>query len=82
MVTMPIFTRIMSPEHYGVVSVYNAWYGILSIFATLNLSALSLIHIFIRIMLEQVQQEIVDLRRLEESGLLLWTQMILLRKII
>ena len=39
MVTMPIFTRIMSPEHYGVVSVYNAWYGILSIFATLNLSA-------------------------------------------
>lgn len=39
MVTMPIFTRIMSPEQYGVVSVYNAWYGILAIFATLNLSA-------------------------------------------
>lgn len=39
MITMPIFTRIMSPEHYGVVSVYNAWYGIIAIFATLNLSA-------------------------------------------
>ena len=39
MITMPIFTRIMSSEHYGIVSVYNAWYGILAIFATLNLSA-------------------------------------------
>lgn len=39
MVTMPIFTRIMPSDQYGIVSVYNAWYGILGIFATLNLSA-------------------------------------------
>lgn len=39
MITMPIFTRIMSTEQYGLVSVYNAWYGIFTIFATLNLSA-------------------------------------------
>lgn len=39
MITMPIFTRIMSTDQYGMVSVYNAWYGILGIFATLNLSA-------------------------------------------
>lgn len=38
-ITVPIFTRLMTTEQYGVFSVYNSWYSILSIVATLNLSA-------------------------------------------
>ena len=33
----PIFTRIMTTEEYGVYSVYQSWYQIVIIFATLNL---------------------------------------------
>lgn len=36
-ITVPIFTRIMSTEQYGVYSVYQSWYTIIAIFATLNL---------------------------------------------
>ncbi|WP_423799413.1 lipopolysaccharide biosynthesis protein [Neobacillus sp. SAB-20_R2A] len=36
--TIPIFTRLLSTEEYGIVSVYTAWSSILVIFATLNLS--------------------------------------------
>jgi O-antigen/teichoic acid export membrane protein len=38
-VTVPIFTRLMTPEQYGQFSVYSSWNLILTIFATLNLSA-------------------------------------------
>lgn len=38
-ITVPIFTRLLTTEQYGVFSVYNSWYSILSIVATLNLSA-------------------------------------------
>lgn len=38
MITIPIFTRILTTEQYGVFSVYQSWYSIISIFATLNLS--------------------------------------------
>lgn len=34
----PVFTRIMSQEEFGVVSVYNSWRSILMIFTSLNLS--------------------------------------------
>lgn len=34
----PIFTRIMSTNDFGVYSVYNSWYWLVSVFATLNLS--------------------------------------------
>lgn len=37
-VTIPIFTRIMSTQEYGTYSVYNSWYSLIAIFATLNLS--------------------------------------------
>lgn len=37
-VTTPIFTRLISPEEYGQYSVFNSWYGIISIFVSLNLS--------------------------------------------
>lgn len=36
-ITIPIFTRLMSTEAYGTYSVYISWYTILSIFTTLNL---------------------------------------------
>lgn len=38
-ISTPIFTRIMSAEQYGVYSVYQSWYSIIIIFATLNLYA-------------------------------------------
>ena len=37
--TMPIFTRIMPSADYGTYTVYNSWYSIIVIFASLNLSA-------------------------------------------
>lgn len=37
MITVPIFTRILSTEQYGIFSVYQSWYSIVTIFATLNL---------------------------------------------
>lgn len=37
-ITTPIFTRIMSPSDYGLYNVWNTWMGIVTIFATLNLS--------------------------------------------
>lgn len=35
--TIPIFTRIMSTAEYGLTTVYNSWFAIIVIFATLNL---------------------------------------------
>lgn len=37
MVTVPIFTRLLTTEQYGIYSVYQSWYQIVAIFATLNL---------------------------------------------
>lgn len=36
-ITVPIFTRLLSTEEYGVVSLFGAWQNTLAIFATLNL---------------------------------------------
>ena len=36
--TMPIFTRLLTEEQYGLFVVYQSWNGILSIFITLNLA--------------------------------------------
>ena len=38
MITTPIFTRILSPEEYGTISVYNSWFAIIWIFATFELA--------------------------------------------
>lgn len=38
-ITTPIFTRLLSTSEYGQFSIYNSWAGIITIFATLNLSA-------------------------------------------
>lgn len=37
LITVPIFTRILSETDYGIVSVYNGWHDIFFIFGTLNL---------------------------------------------
>lgn len=36
-ITTPIFTRILTTVEYGQFSVFNSWYGILSVFITMNL---------------------------------------------
>lgn len=36
-ITTPIFTRILSATDYGVISVYNSWYEIIRVFATITL---------------------------------------------
>lgn len=38
LLSTPIFTRILTTEQYGVYSIYQSWYQILFIFATLNLT--------------------------------------------
>lgn len=38
MISLPIFTRLLSVEEYGQLTVYQSWHTILSVFATLNLS--------------------------------------------
>lgn len=37
-VTIPMFTRMMSTEQYGLVTLFNTWSALLIIFATLNIS--------------------------------------------
>ena len=36
-ITLPIFSRILLPEEYGVIYVYQTWAGIISIITTLGL---------------------------------------------
>lgn len=38
-ITTPIFTRILSTADYGIVSLYNSWFSMISVIATLSLSA-------------------------------------------
>lgn len=38
-ITLPIFTRLMSTEQYGQYSIYLSWYNIIVIFVTLNIQS-------------------------------------------
>lgn len=38
-ITVPIFTRLMSTDEIGVVNVYNSWYSMLSVVVTLSLTS-------------------------------------------
>ena len=38
LITVPIFTRVMSREEYGIVTLFTTWTTVFTIFATLNLS--------------------------------------------
>lgn len=37
LLSTPIYTRIMSTDQYGLYTIYQSWYSIIMIFATLNL---------------------------------------------
>ena len=37
-ITTPVFTRIMTEGEFGRYSVYQSWYSIISVFATLSIS--------------------------------------------
>lgn len=37
-ITLPLFTRLLTPNQYGQYTVYQSWLGIMSIFLTLNLA--------------------------------------------
>ena len=39
LLSIPIFTRILTTEQYGMYSVYQSWYDIVKLFATLNIYA-------------------------------------------
>ena len=36
-ITTPIFTRILSTSEYGLISVYNSWFEIVRVFASVTL---------------------------------------------
>ena len=36
-ITTPIFTRLLSGAEYGTVAVYNSWYSIVRVFASMTL---------------------------------------------
>lgn len=38
-ITMPIFTRLMSTNQIGIVNLYNSWFSIISSIATLSLTS-------------------------------------------
>lgn len=38
-ITTPIFTRLMTPDEYGTVSIFNSWHSILTMVLTLQLSS-------------------------------------------
>ena len=38
-ITTPIFTRLLTTEDYGIISVYNSWYSILSVVVLLSLNS-------------------------------------------
>lgn len=38
-ITLPIFTRLMSSSEIGVVNLYNSWYSMISVVATLSLTS-------------------------------------------
>ena len=37
-ITLPLFTRLLTTEQYGQLTIYQSWAGILTIFLTLNLA--------------------------------------------
>ena len=38
-ITVPIFTRLMTTEQIGEVNLYNSWYALISVVATLSLTS-------------------------------------------
>ena len=44
-ITTPIFTRLLSPSEYGVIAVYNSWFSIVNVFATMTLIYPGILHV-------------------------------------
>lgn len=38
-ITVPIFTRLMTTDQIGLVNLYNSWYSMISVIATLSLTS-------------------------------------------
>lgn len=38
-ITVPVFTRLMTTDQIGVVNLYNSWYSLISVVATLSLTS-------------------------------------------
>ena len=38
-IAIPIYTRLLTTTEYGTFSVYNAWFSLASVFATLSISS-------------------------------------------
>lgn len=38
-ITVPIFTRLLTPDQYGLFNVFNSWLSMITIFATLSLAS-------------------------------------------
>lgn len=38
-ITIPIFTRLMTTDQIGIVNLYNSWYSLISVVATLSLTS-------------------------------------------
>ena len=38
-ITVPIFTRLMTTDQIGEVNLYNSWYSLISVVATLSLTS-------------------------------------------
>lgn len=43
-ITVPIFTRLMPTAEYGIYSTYLSWYGILTVFCTLNMHSVKYVN--------------------------------------
>ena len=37
LLTIPIFTRLLTQEEYGTFTIYQSWFSVISIFATLEI---------------------------------------------
>lgn len=76
LITTPIFTRILSVEEYGKISVFSSWMSICSIFVSLNLCG----GIYTRgLVIEKNKEEFVSsMQMLSLSVVLVWTTLYLI----
>lgn len=47
-ITVPIFTRIMPPEQYGIYNLYQTWSGILVVLCTMNMETGAFVNGFVK----------------------------------
>lgn len=57
-VTVPIFTRLMSTEEYGLYSTYLSWYSVLTVFCTLNMHSVIYVNQYTKASTEQEKNDV------------------------